>query len=142
MHIDYRVFNINTIIDAYPIPCINDILDYLGVSVIFSKIKIAQGYHQVGIAKGHEYRAVFQTHFTLFEYCVLPFGLCNAPTIVQRLMHNILQANLDVFCTMYLDDILILPRSSAAYEQHSAGFCSNYKPLAYMPKKNSVHLAF
>ena len=48
-------------------------LDHLGGSVIFSKIDLAQGYHQVWIAKGHEHRTAFQMCFGLFEYCVLPF---------------------------------------------------------------------
>ena len=90
MCIDYRALNINIIIDGYPIPRIDDILDCLGGSVIFSKIDLAQGYHQVRIAKGHEHRTAFQTHFGLIEYCFLPFGLCNAPRTFQRLMHRIL----------------------------------------------------
>ena len=90
MCIDYRALNANTIIDAYPIPRIDNILDCLGGSVIFSKIDLAQGYHQVRIAKGHEHRTAFQTCFELFEYHVLLFGLCNAPEIFQRLMHKIL----------------------------------------------------
>ena len=105
--IDYRALNANTIINAYPIPCIDDILDFLQGSVIVSKIDLAQSYHQVRITKGYEHRTAFQMCFRLFEYCILSFGLCNAPATFQKLMHNILWANLDVFCTMYLDDILI-----------------------------------
>ena len=65
MWIDYRAFNTNTIIDTYPIPYIDNILDCLGGSVIFSKIDLAQGYHQVWIAKGHEYRTAFLILWTL-----------------------------------------------------------------------------
>ena len=118
MCIDYRALNVNTIIDAYPISCIDDILGCLGGSVIFSKIDLAQGYHQVRIAKGHEHRTVFQMCFGLFEYYVLLFGLCNAPAIFQRLMHKVLQANLDVFSTVYLDDVLIFSWSAAAHKKH------------------------
>ena len=118
MCIDYRVFNANTIIDAYPIPYIDNILDHLGGSDIFSKIELAHGYHQVRIAKGYEHRTAFKMRFRLFEYQVLPFGLYNAPEIFQRLIHKILQANLGVFCSVYFDDILIFSQSAAAYEQH------------------------
>ena len=90
MCIDYRALNAKTIIYAYPIPRIDDILELLGGSVIFSKIDLAQGYHQVRIAKAHEHRTAFMTSFRLFEYFILPFGLCNAPATFQRLMHKIL----------------------------------------------------
>ena len=43
MYIDYRALNTNTKIDAYLIPHIDDILDCLGGSVIFTKINLAQG---------------------------------------------------------------------------------------------------
>ena len=88
MCIDYRALNVNTTIDAYPIALIDNILDCLGSSVIFSKIDLAQGYHQVWIAKGHEHRTAFQTFFGLFEYCVLLFGLCNLPATFQRLIYK------------------------------------------------------
>ena len=67
MCIDYRALSANTIIDAYLIPCIDNILECLGGSVIFSKIDLAQGYHQVLIAKGHEHRTAFHMHFGHFK---------------------------------------------------------------------------
>ena len=56
--------------------------------MIFSKTNLAQGYYQVEIAKGHEYRTAFQMHFRLFEYHVVLSRLYNAPTTFQRLMHK------------------------------------------------------
>ena len=88
MYIGYRALNANKIIDTHPILCIDNIFDYLKDSVIFSKINLTQGYHQVWIAKGHEHRTAFQTCFRLFEDHVLLFGLCNAPETFQRLMYK------------------------------------------------------
>ena len=59
MCINYKALDANTIIDAYTIPHINDILNHLGNSVIFSKIELAQGYYQVQKNKGHDHRIVF-----------------------------------------------------------------------------------
>ena len=57
--INYRALDAKIIIDAYPIPCIDNILNCLGGSVTFSKIEFAQGKYQVRMAKGHEHRSVF-----------------------------------------------------------------------------------
>ena len=82
MRIDYRALNANTTLDAYPIPCIDTISNYLGGSVIFTKIDLAQGYHQVRRAKDHKHRSAFQMHFGVFEYCVLLHRLYNAPKTI------------------------------------------------------------
>ena len=63
MCIYFRALNGNTIIYAYPIPHIDNILDCLGGSVIFSKIDLAQGFHQVQIAKGYKHKTAFQMRF-------------------------------------------------------------------------------
>ena len=126
MCIDYRALNANTIVDRYPIPRIDDILDRLGGSAVFSKIDLAQGYHQVRIAPGHEHRTAFQTRFGLFQYTVLPFGLSNAPASFQRLMNSLLKLNLDVFCTVYLDDILIYSKTNNNMKYTCVGYSNNF----------------
>ena len=53
VHLDYRNYNSNTIIDRYPIPQIDNILDKIGHTQLFSKIDLASGYHQVEIHPDH-----------------------------------------------------------------------------------------
>ena len=110
MCIDYRAINNNTIIDNYPMPHIDDILDHLGGSTIFSKIDLASGYHQVEIEEEHRHCTAFQSRFRLFEYKIVLFGLCNAPVTFQHLMHQVLSASLDKHITVYLDDILMFSK--------------------------------
>ena len=59
MCIDFRALNANTIIDRYPIPRIDDILDRLGGSMVYSKIDLTQAYHQVEVAESDCHRTAF-----------------------------------------------------------------------------------
>ena len=52
---DYRALNRNTVVDRYPIPRVDKILDRLGGSTIYSKIDLTQAYHQVEVAPEHHY---------------------------------------------------------------------------------------
>ena len=79
--IDYRGINAKTVINAYPIPCIENILDYLGGSIIFSKIYLAARYHRVQITKGYDYKTTFLMLFGLSNYHDLQFKLGNLPAI-------------------------------------------------------------
>lgn len=49
----------------------------------------------------------FRTRYRSYKYKVLPFGLTNGPATFQRFMNGVLFDYLDIFCTAYLDDILI-----------------------------------
>ena len=118
MCIDYRALNQRTIKDRYPLPRIDDILDKLAHARVFSKIDLRSGYHQVAINPPDVHKTAFLTRYGLFEFVVLPFGLCNAPSTFQRLMNGILHDMVDNFVTVYLDDILIYSNSEDEHEQH------------------------
>ena len=118
MVIDYRLLNSITVKNKYPIPRIDDLLDQLHGSTVFSKIDLASGYHQVPIAEGHEHRTAFRTRFGSFEFKVLPFGLCNAPSTFQRMINEVLLPYLDKFVLLYLDDICIYSKTPEEHLQH------------------------
>ena len=77
--IDYHMLNANTCTDRFPIPCISELLDKLANATIFSTIDLVSAYHQVRIHLGHEHHTAFLMAEGLYEFTVLPFGLCNAP---------------------------------------------------------------
>ena len=62
------------------------------------------------MAPGHEWKTAFRTPWGLYEYQVMPFGLANAPATFQRFIQYVLQEYLDVFCFVYIDDILIFSK--------------------------------
>ena len=80
MTVDYRALNHQTKKDVYPLPRIDNLLDKLLQATCLSAINLASGYHQVHLAPGDCEKTAFVTRYGLFEYMVLPLGLCNAPS--------------------------------------------------------------
>ena len=70
------------------------------------------------IADKDRFKAAFISRFGLFEWVVLPFGLCNAPSMFQRLINTTLGDLLDRFVLVYLDDILVCSADAGQHELH------------------------
>ena len=80
MCVDFRALNLQTRKDVYPLPRIEDLLDRLTRAHYFTKIDLAQGYHQVQITPEQYPRSAFLMRFSLIEWVVMPFSLSNAPS--------------------------------------------------------------
>jgi len=105
--IDYRKLNAVTVKDCYPMPLIDDILDVLGNAKIFSTMYIASGYWNVPMDPGSVEKTAFTSKFGLYEWLVMPFGLCNAVPAFERLMENVLVDLKWRTCLVYLDDCVV-----------------------------------
>ena len=104
--VDYRQLNDATTKDAYPLPRIDDTLDMLAGKQWFSTLDLASGYWQVSLSQEARVKTAFATHSGLFQFRVMPFGLCNAPATFERLMDRVLQGLRCSRCLVYLDDII------------------------------------
>ena len=109
--IDYRKVNDVTLKDAYPLPRIDDALSQLQGSQYFSTIDLFSGYWQVEVDPADQAKTAFATRRGLFEFRVMPFGLCNAPATFQRLMETVLAGLNWEICLIYIDDIIITGRT-------------------------------
>ena len=81
--IDYQKLNRVTKKDAYPLPRIDEMLDTLARSKWFSTLDLASGYWQVQIHPGDREMTAFITRYSMYEFNVMPFRLCNAPATFQ-----------------------------------------------------------
>ena len=102
--VDYRRLNSLTIKDAYPLPRIDDSLRLLGNQQWFSTMDLASGYWQVAMSPEAKRKAAFVTNEGLFQFRVMPFGLCNAPATVLCGMRW-------SRCLVYLDDVISFGKS-------------------------------
>ena len=79
--VDYRALNDITSKDSYPLPRIDDYFDALGGTTWFSSIDLQSGYWQVAMDPDSIDKTAFSCQSGLFQFRVLPFGVCNGPHV-------------------------------------------------------------
>src|SRR5277367_721955 len=94
------------------------------------------------MAEGEEWKTAFRCRYGLFEYNVMPFGLCNAPGTFQHYMNDTFPEFLDKFLIIYLDDLLIYSDTLAEHKKHVRMILERLQEagLCLKPSKCQVHV--
>ncbi|CCE31587.1 uncharacterized protein CPUR_05440 [Claviceps purpurea 20.1] len=105
--VDYRGLNAITSKDRYPLPLIRETLRQLAKALHMTKLDVRAAFHRMRMALGEEWKSAFRTRLGSYEWLVCPFGLTGAPAHFQRWINTVLGDALDVFCSAYMDDVII-----------------------------------
>ncbi|GJV09049.1 putative reverse transcriptase domain-containing protein [Tanacetum coccineum] len=118
MCIDYRELNKLTIKNCYPLPRIDDLIDQLQGSSMYSKIDLRLRYHQLRIKEEDIPITALRTRYSHFKFQVMPFGLTNTPAMFMDLMNRVCKPYLDKFIIVFIDDILVYSKDEEEHEKH------------------------
>ena len=135
--IDYRKLNEATVKDAYPLPNIQDCLNTLQEGNYFCTIDLKSGYWHIKLTERAKERSAFVCRQGLFQWKVMPFGLCNAPATFERLMETVLKGKQWKTCLVYLDDVIVFGRTfqECASRLEEVLKCLGKAGLKMKPKK-------
>lgn len=114
--LDSRKVNAVTKKDSYPLPHIGGLLSRLKDTHFISGIDLKDAFLQIKLSEESKEKTAFAVPGKpLFQYRVMPFGLCNGPQTMSRLMDKVIPSRLRENVFIYLDDLLVC---SADFETH------------------------
>lgn len=114
--LDARKLNEVTVKDDYPLPLIEGLLSRLDQTKYISSIDLKDVFWQIPLdEKSKRLTAFTVSGRLLYQFSVMPFGLCNARQRLCRLMHKVIPNHLHDRIFVYLDDLLI---TSADLKEH------------------------
>ena len=82
--IDYRRLNSITKPDRFPIPLLQEMINKVQKAKLFSKVDIREGFYNIRVTEGNEWKATFKTNTGLYEPTVMQFGLKKRPSCLPK----------------------------------------------------------
>ena len=115
--VDYQKLNNVTEKDFTLLPRIDDTLDQLIGSQLFTNIDLKDAFNQMRIKEGDKWKTAFKTRYGTFEYLVMLFGLTNAPATFQKYINWVLSEELDQEGVAYVDNILVTGHDQVTHRE-------------------------
>ena len=137
---DYRKLNSNTVKDRTPLPLPDEVLSHCAQARVWGKIDMTNSFFQTRMAEEDIEKTAVKTPWGLYEWVVMPMGLCNAPATHQRRVNEALGSLNGEICFVYLDDIIIFADSLQQHAQRLRQVLSALRAagLYCSPKKTQL----
>ncbi len=123
MVIDYsQTINRFTLLDAYPLPRIDDTINAIAQYRVFSTIDLRSAYHQVSIKESDKPYTAFQAGDALFQFTRIPFGVTNGVACFQRIIMEIIASENLQGTFAYLDNVTICGKDQDEHDENLRRF--------------------
>ena len=133
--INFRMVNRDIINDAYPMHRMEEQLEAMAGSTVFTTLDLTKGYHQLILHPDSKHITAFATPDGLYQWKVLPQGMKTAGAVFQRVMDHIM-GDLQPRCvSVYIDDITVY---SPTMEQHLLDLDAVFRRLEEANLKVSI----
>ena len=126
--------------DAYPMPRVEDLIDWVGNAQYITTLDLTKGYWQVPVAVEDRAKTAFTTPCGLFQFTRMPFGLQGAPATLQRMIDRLLDGFGD-FGSAYMDDVIIFNTSWDDHLTHLESVLQQIQKAGLTLKKRKCQFA-
>ena len=148
MVIDYsRTINRYTLLDAYPLPRINDLVRKISNSSVFTTVDLKSAYHQIPLREEEKIFTAFQANGRLYHFLRVPFGVTNGVSCFQRIMDDIISKEGLHETYAYLDNITICGKDQDSHDLNVQKFYDaakkynlNFNPDKTVSSKRAINL--
>ena len=108
MVVDYsQTINRYTLLDAYPLPKIDEIIAQIAKGSVYSTLDLKSAYYQIPLPPEDRPYTAFEACGKLYQYTRLPFGVTNGVSFFQRLVDELIEKYKLSGTFAYLDNITV-----------------------------------
>ncbi|GAU34623.1 hypothetical protein TSUD_394140 [Trifolium subterraneum] len=118
MCVDYTDLNRACPKNAYPLPCIDRLVDNSSGFKLLSFLDAYSGYNQIPMAVADRTKTAFMTESGNYYYNVIPFGLKNAGATYQRMMNKVFRGEIGDTLEVYIDDMIVKSHEEVDHTIH------------------------
>ncbi|SGZ27952.1 BQ5605_C026g10227 [Microbotryum silenes-dioicae] len=140
---DYRVLNKGMVRNCTPLPLPDEILSVCSNARFWGKIDMTNSFFQTKMAEDDIRKTAIVTPWGLYEWTVMPMGLCNAPATHQRRVNEALRDLIGNVCSVYLENSTIFANTLEEHERRVRLVLEALRraDLYVLPKKTELFAA-
>ena len=102
-----QTINLYTLLDAYPLPCIDEQISEIAKGAVFSTLDLKSAYYQLPLHQEDRSFTAFEAGGKLYQYTRLPFGVTNGVLFFQRFIDCLIEKYRLCGTYAYLDNVTV-----------------------------------